>query len=119
MTAFSFCSVSFVWNHLVCESCLWRIPHAVNVLNNLISYKLPWSDAATAGNFRLELREQGVDWLNYIKDTERFNVTFWSRIEPNFESHYDIQIQIVDNEWDFSILKQKEHNSSADVKLED
>ena len=64
-----------------------------------------WSDAATAGNFKLALRGKAIDWLNYIKDTERVNVTLWSTIEPHFKSHYDIQVQTVDNIWDFSKLK--------------
>ncbi len=51
-----------------------------------------WSDAATAGNFKLALRGKAIDWLNYIKDTERVNVTLWSTIEPHFQSQYDIQV---------------------------
>ena len=34
-----------------------------------------WSDAATAGNFKLALRGKAFDWLNYIKDTERVDIT--------------------------------------------
>jgi hypothetical protein len=30
-----------------------------------------WSDATTAGNFKLALRSRAIDWLNYKKDTER------------------------------------------------
>ena len=37
-----------------------------------------WSDAATAGNFKLALRGRAIDWLNYIKDTEIIDVTLWS-----------------------------------------
>jgi hypothetical protein len=39
-----------------------------------------WSDAATAGNYKLALRGKAIEWLNYIKDTERVNLTFWSKI---------------------------------------
>jgi hypothetical protein len=41
-----------------------------------------WSDAATAGNFKLLLSGKAIDWLNYIKDTEQMNISLWSRIEP-------------------------------------
>jgi hypothetical protein len=77
-----------------------------------------WSDAATAGNFKLALRGKAIDWLNYIKDTEQVNITLWSTIEPHFKSHYDIQVQTVDNVWDFSKLKHEERNDPADLKLE-
>jgi len=77
-----------------------------------------WTDAATAGNFKLALRGKAIDWLNYIKDTERVNVTLWSTIEPHFKSHYDIQVQTVDNVWDFSKLKHEERDDPADLKLE-
>jgi hypothetical protein len=77
-----------------------------------------WSDAATAGNFKLALGGKAIDWLNYIKDTERVNITLWSTIEPHFKSHYDIQVQTVDNVWDFSKLKHKEQDDPADLKLE-
>jgi hypothetical protein len=30
-----------------------------------------WSDAATAGNFKLALRGKAMNWPNYIKDTEQ------------------------------------------------
>ena len=77
-----------------------------------------WSDAATAGNFKLALRGKAIDWLNYIKDTEQVNITLWSTIEPHFKSHYDIQVQTVDNVWDFSKLKHEERDDPADLKLE-
>jgi hypothetical protein len=77
-----------------------------------------WSDAATAGNFKLALRGKAIDWLNYINDTERVDVTLWSAIEPHFKSHYDIQVQTVDNVWDFSKLKHEERDDPADLKLE-
>jgi hypothetical protein len=48
-----------------------------------------WSDAATAGNFKLALRGKAIDWLNCIKDTERVDITLWSTIEPHFKSHYE------------------------------
>jgi hypothetical protein len=51
------------------------------------------SAAATAGNFKLALRGKAIDWLNYIKNTEQIDISLWSRIEPQFKSHYDIQIQ--------------------------
>ena len=41
-----------------------------------------WSDAATAGNFKLALRGKAIDWLNYNKDTEQIDISLWSRIEP-------------------------------------
>ena len=77
-----------------------------------------WSDTATAGNFKLALRGKAIDWLNYIKDTERVNVTLWTTIEPHFKSHYDIQVQTVDNVWDLSKLKHEERDDPADLKLE-
>ena len=77
-----------------------------------------WSDAATAGNFKLALRGKAIDWLNYIKDTERINIALWSTIEPHFKSHYDIQVQTVDNVWDFLKLKHEEQDDPADLKLE-
>ncbi len=77
-----------------------------------------WSDAATAGNFKLALRDKAIDWLNYINDTERVNITLWSTIEPHFKSHYDIQVQTVDNVWDLSKLKHEERDDPADLKLE-
>ena len=77
-----------------------------------------WSDAATAGNFKLALRGKAIDWLNYINDTEQVDITLWSKIEPHFKSHYDIQIQTVDNVWDFSKLKHEERDDPADLKLE-
>jgi hypothetical protein len=77
-----------------------------------------WSDTATAGNFKLALRGKAIDWLNFIKDTERVDVTLWSTIEPLFKSHYDIQVQTVDNVWDLSKLKHEERDDPADLKLE-
>ena len=77
-----------------------------------------WSDAATAGNFKLALRGKAIDWLNYIRDTEQVDITLWSKIEPHFKSHYDIQVQTVDNVWDFSKLKHEERDDPADLKLE-
>ena len=77
-----------------------------------------WSKAATTGNFKLALRGKAIDWLNYIKDTERVNISLWSTIEPHFKSHYDIQVQTVDNVWDFSKLKHKERDNPANLKLE-
>jgi hypothetical protein len=77
-----------------------------------------WSDAATSGKFKLALRGKAIDWLNYIKDTERVDVTLWSTIEPHFKSHYDIQVQTVDNLWDFSKLKHEERDDPANLKLE-
>ncbi len=77
-----------------------------------------WSDAATAGNFKLALRGKAIDWLNYIKDTERVDITLWTTIEPHFKSHYDIQVQTVDNVWDLSKLKHEERDDPADLKLE-
>ena len=56
--------------------------------------------------------------MNYIKDTERISVTLWSTIEPHFKTHYDIQIQTVDNVWDFSKLRHEERDDPADLKLE-
>jgi hypothetical protein len=46
------------------------------------------------------------------------NVTLWSTIEPHFKSHYDIQVQTVDNIWDFSKLKHEERDDPANLKLE-
>jgi hypothetical protein len=63
------------------------------------------------------LRGKAIDWLNYIKDIERVNIALWSMIEPHFKSHYDIQVQTVDNVWDFSKLKHDERDDSADLKL--
>jgi hypothetical protein len=77
-----------------------------------------WSDTATAGNFKLALRGKAIDWLNFIKDTERVDVTLWSTIEPLFKSHYDILVQTVDNVWDLSKLKHEERDDPADLKLE-
>ena len=77
-----------------------------------------WSDAATAGNFKLALRGKAIDWLNFIKDTERVDITLWTTIEPHFKSHYDIQVQTVDNVWDLSKLKHEERDDPADLKLE-
>jgi hypothetical protein len=66
-----------------------------------------WSDSATASNFKLALRGKAiVDWLNYIKDTEQIDISLWSRIEPQLKLHYDIQIQTVENIWDFLKLEQ-------------
>ena len=76
-----------------------------------------WSDGATAGNFKLALRGKAIDWLNYIKDTELIDGTLWSTIEPHFKTHYDIQIQMVDNVWDFSKLKHEERDDPADLNL--
>ncbi len=76
-----------------------------------------WSDAATAGNFKLALRGKAIDWLNYIKDTEQVNITLWSTIEPHFKSHYDIQVQTVDNVWDFSKLKLKNETIQLTLNL--
>jgi hypothetical protein len=76
-----------------------------------------WSDAAIAGNFKLALRGRAIDWLNYIKDTERVDVTLWSTTEPHFKSHYDIQVQTVGNVWDFSKLKHEERDDPANLKL--
>jgi hypothetical protein len=39
-------------------------------------------------------------------------------IEPYFKSYYDIQVQIVDDVWDFSKLKHEEREDPADLKLE-
>jgi hypothetical protein len=77
-----------------------------------------WSDAATAGNFKLAPRGKAINWLNYIKDSERVNVTLWSTIEPHFKTNYDIQVQTVDNVWDFSKLKHEECDDPAHLKLE-
>jgi hypothetical protein len=77
-----------------------------------------WSDAATAGNFKLALRGKAIDWLNYIKDTERINIALWLTIEPHFKSHYHFQVQTVDNIWDFSKLKHEERDNPANLKLE-
>ncbi len=44
-------------------------------------------------------------------------VTF-SRRDPHFKSHNDIQIQTVDKVCDFSKIKQKECDDSANLKLE-
>ena len=52
------------------------------------------------------------------KDTERIDVTLWSTIEPHFKTHYDIQVQKVDNVWDFSKLRHEERDDPADLKLE-
>jgi hypothetical protein len=76
-----------------------------------------WSDAATARNFYLALRGCAIDWLIYIQDAENVDVTFWSRIEPHFKSPYDIQIQTVDNVWDFSKLKHEECDDPDNLKL--
>jgi hypothetical protein len=61
-----------------------------------------WLDAATAGNFKLALRGKAIDWLNYIKEIEQIDISLWPRIEPQFKSHYDIQIPTVENVWHFS-----------------
>jgi hypothetical protein len=45
-----------------------------------------WSDATTAGNFKLALKGTAIVWLKYIKDTERVVITLWYRIEPHFLS---------------------------------
>ena len=45
------------------------------------------------------------------------DVTLWSTIEPHFKLHYDIQIQTVDNVWDFSKLKHEKRDDPADLKL--
>ena len=76
-----------------------------------------WSDSATAGNFKLALRGKAIDWLNYIKYTQQIDILLWSRIEPQFKLHYNIQIQTVDNLWDFSTLKLEERNDPAELKL--
>jgi hypothetical protein len=67
-----------------------------------------WSAAATAINFKHSLWGKAIDWLNYIKDTKQIDISLWSRIEPQFKTHYVIQIQTVDNIWYFSKLKQFE-----------
>ena len=77
-----------------------------------------WSDAATAGSFKLALRGKAIDWLNYIKDIERVDITLWSTIESHFKSHYDIQVQTVDNVSDFSKLKHEEQDDPANLKLD-
>jgi hypothetical protein len=60
---------------------------------NIAQLTYHWSDSATAGNFKLALRGKAIDWLNYIKDTDYFDISLWSRIEPQFKTHYNIQIQ--------------------------
>jgi hypothetical protein len=77
-----------------------------------------WSDSATAGNFKSALRGKAIDWLNFIKNTEQIDISLWSRFEPKFKSHYDIQIQTVDNVWDFSKLQHEESDDPANLKLE-
>jgi hypothetical protein len=77
-----------------------------------------WSDAATARNFKLPLQGKPIYWLNDIKDTELIDISLWPRIETQFKSHYDIQIQMVDNVWDFSKLRHEDHDDPADQKLE-
>jgi hypothetical protein len=74
------------------------------------------SDSATAGKFKIALRRKAIDWLNYINDTEQIDISLWFRIEPQFKAHYDIQIQMVDNVWDFS--KHEERDDPANLKLE-
>ncbi len=77
-----------------------------------------WSDATTTGNFKSAWRGGAMDWLNYIKDTGEVNITLWSSIEPHFKTHYNIKIQTLDNEMDFSKLKHKECDDPANLKLE-
>jgi hypothetical protein len=77
-----------------------------------------WSDSGTAGNFTLALRGKAIDWLNYINDTDQIDILLWSRTKPQFKPHYDIQIQTVDNIWDFSKPKHEEKDDPADLKLE-
>jgi hypothetical protein len=76
-----------------------------------------WFYAVTTGNFKLALRGNAIYWLNYIKDTEQIDILLWSRIEPQFKLHFDIQIQTTNNMWDFSKLKHKERDDPADLKL--
>jgi hypothetical protein len=70
-----------------------------------------WLDAATARNFKLALQGKAIDWVNYINDAEQIETSQWSRIEPQFKSHYDIQIQTVDNVWD--LYQQNSSNGQA------
>jgi hypothetical protein len=42
-----------------------------------------WSDAATAGNFKLALRGKVIDWLNYIKHTEQINISLCPQLNHN------------------------------------
>jgi hypothetical protein len=70
-----------------------------------------------AGNFKLALEGKVINWLNHIKDTEQIDISLWSRIEPQFKSHYDIQIQTVDNVWNFSKLNHEERDDPAGLKL--
>jgi hypothetical protein len=49
--------------------------------------------------------------MNYGKDTEQIDISQWSRIERQFKSHYNIQIQTVDNVCDFLKLKHDEQNN--------
>ena len=77
-----------------------------------------WSDQTTAGNFRLALRGEAIDWLNHTRDTLGINISTWTNIEPEFISHFNIKTQTVDNVWDLSKLKQEGRDTSAKLMLE-
>jgi GH43 family beta-xylosidase len=64
------------------------------------------------------LRGCAFDWLNYIKETDNVHFTLWSRIKPHFKYNYNIQIQTMNNVWDFSKPKHKVYDSPANLKWE-
>jgi hypothetical protein len=76
-----------------------------------------WSAAATAGNLKLALRGKVIDWLNYMKDTEQIDISLWSRFEPQFKSHFNIQIQTADNIRTFQNLNMRRETIQPTLNL--
>ena len=77
-----------------------------------------WSDQTTAGNFRLALRGEAIDWLNHTRYMMGVNISTWTNIELEFKSHFNIKTQTVDNVWDLSKLKHEGRDTPAKLMLE-
>ncbi len=88
-------TAKFMYNHIIIAQATYRR-----------------SDAATDRNFKLALRGKAFAGSTTLKTLKG------STIEPHLKSHYDIQVQTVDNVWDFSKLKHEERDNPADLKLE-
>ena len=77
-----------------------------------------WSDQTAAGNFRLALRGEAIDWLNHTRYMMGVNISTWTNIELEFKSHFNIKTQTVDNVWDLSKLKHEGRDTPAKLMLE-
>ena len=77
-----------------------------------------WMDVTTAGDLKLAISSNAIDWLNHIRDILDEDISTWTNIESEFIKHCNVKTSTLDNLWDLTKLKHDEKDNPSGWMIE-